>query len=95
VQTEFADMPNNPLPALLEPRAIEIMRSQREDMALMQGCGNLLNHLILKGISPEEIATQFGHHISCVAAAYERQIGRQLIQKKAAEINDRLAFLRP
>ncbi len=95
VQAELASMTDKPLPALLEPRAIEIMRLQREDMALMQGCGNLLNYLILKGIPPDEVGTQFRHHMNRAATTYERQIGRQLIQKKAEEIDGRLAFLRP
>ncbi len=94
VQTTLADLPINPPPALPDERAREIMRLQRKDMALKQGFGNLLNYCVLEGIPPEELASNFSHHMARAAAAYEREFGQSGIRTKAGEIDARLAFLK-
>tara|TARA_R110000868_G_scaffold37022_1_gene130967 strand:- start:4857 stop:6011 length:1155 start_codon:yes stop_codon:yes gene_type:complete len=94
VQTNLADLMINQPPALLEPRALEIMRLQRQDMALKQGFGNLLNYFTLKGISPEEIASHLDDYLIRATIAYRREVGKSDLQKKTSEIGERLAFLR-
>ncbi|MGV8998200.1 MAG: hypothetical protein ACOH12_14780 [Parvibaculaceae bacterium] len=93
-QATFENLTSNPPPALLEDRALEIMRLQRRDMALKQGMGNLLNYFFLKGASPDEIAENFKHCIAQAAAQYERENGKRGIQTKAEGIEERLRFLR-
>jgi hypothetical protein len=94
VQATLADLTINPLPALLEPRALKIMRLQRQDMALKQGLGNLINYLILKGIPPDKVATELRHYIDRATATYELEVGRDGIRTKAVETEARLAFLK-
>ena len=59
----------------------------------MQGFGNLINYLVLKGISPNKVATKYRLYIDRAAATYERDVGRDRIRTKAEEIEARLAFL--
>tara|TARA_R110002074_G_scaffold395587_1_gene584138 strand:+ start:425 stop:1591 length:1167 start_codon:yes stop_codon:yes gene_type:complete len=94
VQETLDDLLTNTPPALLEPRALEIMRLQKQEMALMQGFGNLINYLILKGVSPDEVAAEFRPRIDRAAATYELEVGRDGIRTKAVETEARLAFLK-
>lgn len=94
VQATLTELPINQPPALLEPRALKIMRLQKQEMALMQGFGNLINNLILKGIPPDKVAIEFRHYIDRAAATYELEVGRDGIRTKAEETEARLAFLK-
>lgn len=91
----LCELPTNPKPPMPEARALEIIRGQKQDMALKQGFGNLLNYFALEGVAPVELVSNFDHHISRAATAYEHKTGGHLMQKKAEETVDRLTFLMP
>ncbi len=95
LQDTLATMPTNPTPPVMEARALEMLRRQRLDMAIKQGCGNLINALILDGIMPDQIAANFEHYIIRVASDYLRSTNKLNIQAKAHEIHLRLATLIP
>ncbi len=63
-------------------------------MALKQGFGNLINYLILKGVPPGNVATEFRHYIERAATTYELEVGREDIRTKTEETEARLAFLK-
>ncbi|MDO8423145.1 MAG: hypothetical protein Q7S99_13390 [Parvibaculum sp.] len=88
-------LPTSPTPPLLEARALEMLRRQRLDMAIKQGCGNLVNALILDGISPENVATYFIHYVPKIAETYQSEIGEKNFLLKSHEVHLRSKFLLP
>lgn len=94
VQATLENLSSNPPPALLEARALEILRLQRQAMALKQGMGNLLNYFLLRGVSPDEIVENFKSQIDQAAARYAHENGKLGIRTKVGEIDERLAFLK-
>ena len=86
----LAELPESSEPALPEARVIEIIRQQRHDMALKQAFGNLLNALLLNGISPEDISMELPKLAENAATAYANNLGHYLLRNKATEIAHRL-----
>tara|TARA_R110002110_G_scaffold198480_1_gene408808 strand:- start:4302 stop:5492 length:1191 start_codon:yes stop_codon:yes gene_type:complete len=93
LQNTLANLPMNPAPPIMEARALEMLRKQRLDMAIRQGCGNLTNALILDGISPEQIAANFERYVLRIATEYQEQLGERNFLKKLHEIRARMNFL--
>ena len=95
LQDTLTNLPTSPTPPLLEARALEMLRRQRLDMAIKQGCGNLVNALILDGISPENVATYFTHYIQKISETYQSEIGEKNFLIKSHEVHSRSKFLFP
>jgi hypothetical protein len=80
-------------PPLPEARVLAIMRDQRADMAVKQGFGNLINKLVLDGLSPEAITKYFPDHAARMADAYAEDLGDLAIHQKVRDVGERLKFL--
>lgn len=89
----LAELPENSEPALPDARVIEIIRQQRHDMALKQAFGNLLNALLLHGISSEDISMKLPQLAENAATTYANDLGHYLLRKKATEIAHRLGHI--
>tara|TARA_R110000868_G_scaffold194517_3_gene439954 strand:- start:3563 stop:4720 length:1158 start_codon:yes stop_codon:yes gene_type:complete len=92
LQSTLENLPTNPSPPLIESRALEMLRRQRLDMATKQGCGNLINALILDGMAPEKIVANFEIYVGRVAMEYRRELGEKNFLTKSQEILARTKF---
>lgn len=95
LQDTLANLPINPTPPLMEVRALEMLRRQRIDMATKQGFGNLINALVLRGISPDEITKNFKQLIEEKIAEYLRDFPQSTITRKAQNAHQRIKMLMP
>lgn len=86
----LSELPESAEPALPEARALEILRRQRSDMAVKQAFGNLLNALVLNGMSPDDIAKNLPQHAEIFGTSYRNELGEKTLKKKAAETAERL-----
>ena len=93
LQATLKSLPLNPPPPLTEGHAIEMLRRQRIDMAIKQGFGNLLNALVLDGLSPEEIGANFESYIERCAMAYQSDLGKEKISTRAETLKVKQKFL--
>lgn len=69
------------------------MPAQRRDMALKQAFGNLIDTLVLDGLSPEEIARCFPRYTTQAAHEYASDLGETTLLRKSEDVEARLGFL--
>lgn len=91
----LSDVPLSAKPPMIEARALNIIRRQRDEMARQQAFGNLQNALVLQGLNPEDIARDFPAHAMRAAKGYLDNTGTDQIARKATDIQNRLRYLMP
>ncbi len=93
LQDTLANLSTNSIPPLMEARALEILRKERQDMAIKQGCGNLINAIILDGVPPEKVANYFTHFARSIVATYQAKLGEENFLSKAHDVYSKSKFL--
>lgn len=94
-QSVIASLPLSAVPPLPEGTALDILRRQRSDMALKQGMGNIINHLLLNGIAPDDIPKVLETGFPSILEDYQCAMGTERYRDKVRAAHDRLKFLLP